>query len=202
MTTTKFDLQKFDGRINFGIWKVRLMAVLIQKNLKVVLDVKEKRPLRMEEQEWNDIDQKALSTIQLSITDDVLQEVISKTTTVELLNKLESLYMKKTVANSLGAFKKLYMLSMHKGTSIRTYISEFTSLVMDLKNMDEMFSDEQQAMMLLCFLPPSYKNFRETLIYGRESLVIDAVKSALLSRKQMEYDSGRNDPAAGLFVRG
>jgi len=37
---------------------------------------KEKGPLKMEEQEWNDIDQKALSTIQLSITDDVLQEVI------------------------------------------------------------------------------------------------------------------------------
>jgi len=36
----------------------------------------------MEEQEWNDIDQKALFTIQLSITDDVLQEVISETTTV------------------------------------------------------------------------------------------------------------------------
>ena len=58
------------------------MAVLVQQNLKAALDVKEKWPLRMEEQEWNDIDQKALFTIQLSITDDVLQEVISETTTV------------------------------------------------------------------------------------------------------------------------
>jgi len=156
MATTKFDLQKFDGRINFGIWKVRLIVVLVQQNLKATLDVKEKIPLRMEEQEWNDIDQEALSIIQLSTTDDVLQEVISHTTTVELLNKLEPLYMKKTLANRLRALQKLYMLCMHEGTSITTYISEFTSLVMDLKNMDEMFSDEQQAMMLLCSLPPSY----------------------------------------------
>jgi len=48
MVTTKnlifknFDLQKFDGRINFGIWKVCLMAVLVQQNLKAALDVKEK----------------------------------------------------------------------------------------------------------------------------------------------------------------
>jgi len=63
---------------------------------------------------------------------------------------------------------------------------------MDLKNMDEMFSNKQQAMMLLCSLPPSYKKFRKTLIYGRESLAIDAVKSALLSREQMEHDSVRN----------
>jgi len=109
--------------------------------------------------------------------------------------------MKKTVANCLGALQKLYMLRIHEGTSIRTYISEFTSLVMDLKNMDEMFSDEQQGMMLLCSLPPSYKKFWETLIYGHESLAIDAVKLALLSREQMEHDSGRNDPATGLFAR-
>jgi len=82
--------------------------------------VKEKRPLKMEEQEWNDIDQKALSTIQLSITDDVLQEVISETTSVKLLNKLESLYMKKTVANRLGALQKLYMLRIHR----RRYIHQ------------------------------------------------------------------------------
>ena len=110
--------------------------------------------------------------------------------------------MKKMVANRLGALQKLYMLRMHKGTSIKTYISEFTSLVMDLKNMDEMFSDEQQAMMLLCSFTPFYKNFWETLIYGRESLVIDAVKLALLNREQMEHDSRRNDPAVGLFARG
>jgi len=43
MATTKFDLQQFDGHINFGIWKVRLMAVLVQQNLKATLDVKRKR---------------------------------------------------------------------------------------------------------------------------------------------------------------
>jgi len=26
MATTKFDLQQFDGHINFGIWKVSLMV--------------------------------------------------------------------------------------------------------------------------------------------------------------------------------
>jgi len=60
--------------------------------------------------------------------------------------------------------------------------------------MDEMFFDEQQAMMLLCYLPSSYKNFRETLIYGHESLAINIVKSTLLSREEMEHDNGRKDP--------
>ena len=95
------------------------------------------------------------------------------------------------------------MLRMAKGMSIRSHIAEFTSLVIDLKNMDETFSSEQQAMMLLCSLPPSYKHFRETLIYGRESLKIDDVKSSLLSCEKMEHDSDdHNDAASGLVARG
>ena len=180
-----------------------MMAVLTNQNLKVALDGRDKKPATMKDSEWEEADQKALSTIQLSITDDVLQEVLSEKTAASLWNKLESLYLKKTVANRLGVLQRLYMLRMAEGTSIRTHISEFTSLIMDLKNMDETFSSEQQAMMLLCSLPPSYKHFRETLIYGRERLDIDEVKSALMSREKMEHDNSRHDdPAAGLFARG
>ena len=111
--------------------------------------------------------------------------------------------MKKMMADRLGVLQCLYTLCMDEGTSIRSYISEFTSLVMELKNIDETFLSEQQAMMLLCSLPPSYKYFRETLIYRCERLDIDEVKSSLLSREKMEYDSsGRDDPVAGLYVKG
>ncbi|KAJ1390749.1 Retrovirus-related Pol polyprotein from transposon TNT 1-94 [Sesbania bispinosa] len=70
MATTKFDIQQFDG-----MWKVRMMAVLTQRNLKVATSGKEKMPATMKDSEWDEIDEKALSTIQLCITDDVLQEV-------------------------------------------------------------------------------------------------------------------------------
>ena len=73
--------------------------------------------------------------------------------------------MKKTIANRLGVLQRLYMLHTAEGTSIRTHIYEFTSLIINLKNMDETFSSKQQTIMLLCSLPPSYKHFRETFIY-------------------------------------
>ena len=73
---------------------------------------------------------------------------------------------------------------------------------MDLKNIDETFSSEQQVMMLLCCLPPSYKHFQETLIYGHDHLDIYKVKSALMSYEKMEHDNGgHNDPTACLFAR-
>jgi hypothetical protein len=32
-TAMKFDIEKFDGRINFGLWKVQVKDVLIQSRL-------------------------------------------------------------------------------------------------------------------------------------------------------------------------
>ena len=110
--------------------------------------------------------QKALSIIQMCITNDVLQEVLSEKTAESLWTKLESLYLTKTIVDRLDILQHLFMLRMPEGTPIRSHIVEFTSLITDLKNIDEIFSSEQQAMMLLCSLPPSYKHFCEMLIYG------------------------------------
>ena len=81
-----------------------------------------------------------------------------------LWTKLESLCIKKTVANHLGVLQRLYILLIAEGTSTRIHIFEFTSLIMDLKNMDKTFSSEQQAMILLCSLLTYYKHFRETYL--------------------------------------
>ena len=72
MAMTKFDIQQFDGHINFEMWKVRMMVVLTQQNMKITLDGKDKKPVTMKNSEWEEADKKAPSTIQLSITDDVL----------------------------------------------------------------------------------------------------------------------------------
>ncbi|MFQ6667978.1 hypothetical protein Gotur_033817 [Gossypium turneri] len=41
-------------------------------------------------------------------------------------------------------------------------------------------------MLLLCSLPPSYKSFRETLIYGKDKLLFEDVKGHLLSRYKLD----------------
>ena len=48
--------------------------------------------------------------------------------------------------------------------------------------------DKNQALLLLCFLPSSYKKFRETLLYGRESIMMDVVKADLFSKELMDRE--------------
>ncbi|MBA0879124.1 hypothetical protein Goshw_021568 [Gossypium schwendimanii] len=45
-------------------------------------------------------------------------------------------------------------------------------------------------MLLLCFLPLSYKSFRETLIYGRDKLSFENVKGHLLNRDKLDNEFG------------
>ena len=51
MSSMKFDIQQFDGHINFGMWKVRMLAILTQQGVKVALEGKEKKPAIMKDSE-------------------------------------------------------------------------------------------------------------------------------------------------------
>ncbi|MBA0653568.1 hypothetical protein Goklo_020728, partial [Gossypium klotzschianum] len=58
------------------------------------------------------------------------------------------------------------------------------------KNVEVHIDDEDQAKLLLCSLPPSYKSFKETLIYGKDKLSFEDVKGHLLSRDKLDNEFG------------
>ena len=70
MTATRFEIEKFDGETNFNLWQVRIMAILVQNGLKKV--VTGKKPENLNQTEWEDLDEKALSAIQLCLANTVL----------------------------------------------------------------------------------------------------------------------------------
>ncbi|GJT25022.1 retrovirus-related pol polyprotein from transposon TNT 1-94 [Tanacetum coccineum] len=81
------------------------------------------------------------------------------------------------------------------------HIDEFNKLIGDLTNIDVDIDDEDQALMLLTSLPPSYNNFVETLLYGRESLTLEDVLSSL-SSQELKKRADAKDHGDGLYVRG
>ncbi|GJT83996.1 retrovirus-related pol polyprotein from transposon TNT 1-94 [Tanacetum coccineum] len=90
---------------------------------------------------------------------------------------------------------------MHSGKKLSEHIYEFNKLIDDLANIDVDINEEDQALMLLTSLPPSYDNFVETLHYGRESLTLEDVLSSLNSRELKKRTNAKDD-GDGLYVRG
>ncbi|KAG8489413.1 hypothetical protein CXB51_017856 [Gossypium anomalum] len=186
MATTRFEIEKFDGETNFNLWQVRMMAILVQSSLKKV--VTGKKPENLNKTEWEKLDEKALSAIQLCLVNTVLQKVLMEKTSSSLWKRLETLYATKSLVNRLVLKQRLFTFRMNEGELLRDHISQFITLLNDLNNVEDHIDDEDQAMLLLCSLPPSYKSFRETLIYGRDKLSFEDVKGHLLSRDKLDNE--------------
>ncbi|MBA0664274.1 hypothetical protein Goklo_004312 [Gossypium klotzschianum] len=61
MATSRFKIEMFDSETNFNLWQVWMMEILAQTGLKKV--VIGKKPENPNQTEWEEIDEKALSTI-------------------------------------------------------------------------------------------------------------------------------------------
>ncbi|GKD22696.1 hypothetical protein Tco_1224399 [Tanacetum coccineum] len=92
---------------------------------------------------------------------------------------------------------------MSPGTKLGDHIDEFNKLILDLANSDIEIEDEDEALMLLTSFPSSYENFMETLLYGRESLVMEDVLWTLNLRELKKRTEGvKEETDDVLYVRG
>jgi hypothetical protein len=108
----------------------------------------------MADDKWEDFDEKALSALQLSLSHDVLREIMNAKSAAELWKKLEELYMTKSLANKLRLKERLYIIRMAEDTSIESHLNEFNSICVDLERMDVKIDDEDKAILLVVLLPP------------------------------------------------
>ena len=70
----------------------------------------EKKPSKMDDDEWNNIDFCAKATIIICLSNEVLYNVMNEETTASLWYRLECLYMTKSLSNKLFMKKQLYSL--------------------------------------------------------------------------------------------
>ncbi|GJZ09320.1 retrovirus-related pol polyprotein from transposon TNT 1-94 [Tanacetum coccineum] len=199
ITGAKFDIEKFDGTGDFGLWMIKMRALLIQHGCKAALEV---LPTDMEAQTKDELNKKAHSALILCLGNKVLREVTEETTAAGVWSKLETLYMTNSLDNKLYLKKKLYTFYMPAGRKISEHIDEFNKIVLDLANIEVKFEDEDLALLLLTSLPASYEHFVDTLLYGREALTLEDAMATLNSKKIKERSKTKGDDGEGLYVKG
>ena len=74
MSAIKFDFHKFNGVINFSSWQIKMNTILTRSGLKKALLGRKKKPQDKKEETWQELNKKALTAIQLCLTDEVLDE--------------------------------------------------------------------------------------------------------------------------------
>nr|GEV80959.1 retrovirus-related Pol polyprotein from transposon TNT 1-94 [Tanacetum cinerariifolium] len=194
MTGAKFDIKKFDRTGDFGLWRIKMRALLIQHGCEAAPEV---LPVDMKAE----INKKAHSVVILCLGNKVLREVTGKMTTVGVCSKLETLYMAMSLANKLYLKKKLYTFYMPARQKIFEHIDEFNKIALDLANIEVKFEDEDLALLLLTSLPESYGYFVDTLLYGRKALTLKDVMSTLnLKENKERFKAGGSGDHASPFT--
>jgi len=157
----------------------------------------------MTDDQWEELDEKALSSIQLCLSKEVLREVVNETTVAKLWLKLETLYMTKNLANKLRLKERIYTIRMVEGTPIQSNLDEFNSIILDLENIDVKIDDEDKVVLLVVSLPSTYEHFKEIMLYGNNNILyFEDVKSNLLSKEKFDLEVHFVDKGEGLSARG
>ena len=76
--------------------------------------------------------------------DDVLLNIIGEKSAASPWNKLESLYMTKSVTNIIYLNRQLYGMRMKEGTKIADHLNVFNILIFQLISMDVKIDDEDK----------------------------------------------------------
>ncbi|XP_075075837.1 retrovirus-related Pol polyprotein from transposon TNT 1-94-like isoform X2 [Nicotiana tabacum] len=203
MSSMKFEIDRFNGRNNFNIWKIQMMALLRREGSIHAIDGK--YPTDISAPDKEKIEGDALSAIQLSLAPNVLCEVSTGTeeTAKQLWEKLEGLYQDRSVTTRMLLQRRLHTFKMGSGTSLQDHLDAFNKLVMDLQIAGIKREEETLACALLFSLTSGYRDIENSMMYSKELIKLEQVRQALNSsdvRRHIEGD--RDDQASGLFVRG
>jgi len=95
----------------------------------------------------------------------------------------------KSIENLLHLKMRLYRFQLKKKISIGDHINNYTKLLTDLANVDEVIKDEDKALNFLSSLPDEkYETFILTLINDKKSLSYSDVSIAIVNHEVRRKD--------------
>ena len=166
MQSAKFEIENFNGKNNFEIWKVKMHDLLVQQGMVKTLLGKAKQPASITDEDQDEMDARALSSIRLCLADDVQFNIVLEKTIVSLWTKLESLYMTKSLTKRIYLKRQLYSLQMKEGTKVADHLNTFNTLIVQLNSTEVKFEDEDKAITLLCLLFESWDNLVTSISFS------------------------------------
>lgn len=195
----KFELERFDGKGDFGLWKTKMKALLVQQKVAKALLDPSKLPQSLSDSEKEEMQEIAHSLIILHLADNVLRRVSKIEKADALWAKLDELYMPKTLTNKLYLKEQFLVFRMDSSKNLEENLDEYSRICTELENASETVSDDDQAVILLNSLPKSFKQVKAAIKYGRDKMSLDRILDAL-RLKDLELKKEKKESEA-FFVK-
>ena len=162
------------------------MKVVLRKNNCLVAIGK--RPMKITDNKWNEIDGNAIFYLHLALANGVLSSVAEKNTVKEIWDTLTKLYETKSLHNKIFLKKKLYTLRMAKSIMVADHINTLKTLFSQLTTLGHNIEENERAKFLLQSLPDSYGQLiiNPTNNNLMDSLVFNDVTASVLNKESRQ----------------
>lgn len=202
-------MKKFNGKNSFGLWQGDVKDLLVREDLLEALD---DQPLRFDAikalkgeersaaKSRKAMDVQAKWIIFNCLADNVYRRGMHIETEKSVWERLESMYIDRSLRNRLSLKMQLYRLRMKEGTRIMDHIHEFYRIVFELEFIGVEINDEDKAILLINSLPASCERLVELILMNvkEDNLTLDEVDRMLMEedKRQCFRDSCRTrDPS-------
>jgi gag-polypeptide of LTR copia-type len=227
MTSSKYGIVKFNGE-GYNIWRKRLDAILLEKDLEEVIGVernawvgknlvrkvmetggkyKEEDLKSILGEDYDNKQRRALGFINMCVSDSILLRIMAAKTGTEALKTLDDEFKKQGGINVMALLHKVARMDMEEGGDLEQYITEQDECLQLLSAHGHVVVELEQALFLLIGLPDSWATFRSNLYvkHGDTALTAAAVKGAMrteaMSRKMMKERDGKVAGETALMAK-
>ena len=160
-TTTKFEVEKFDEKSNVLLWKMQVTSLLMEEDIHKVLLGTEKKPSKMEDDKWNDIEFHAKTTIILCLSDEVFYNIMNKETIAGLWCDWRAFTWWR-VCRTSSSWRSNYIAFRWRKVRLFYNISILLVEFLEVK-----LEEEDKSCLLLPSLTSSYDHLATTIMYGK-----------------------------------
>jgi DNA (cytosine-5)-methyltransferase 1 len=92
-------MARFDGTVNFGLWKTRVKDLLTQQGIWRALD--KKKPVKVDDDKWEEMQVQACAMMRLCLADQIMYHVMDESSPKKIWDKLAEKFMSKTLTQKL-----------------------------------------------------------------------------------------------------
>ncbi|KAH6780538.1 ERV-F provirus ancestral Env polyprotein [Perilla frutescens var. hirtella] len=167
---------------------VKMKFVLIKEKVFKAVDLKYNE--KETDQKKSEMNEYALSSIMLNLSDSVLRKVCTIKSAKELWDKLDELYNLTSLSSRMFLLEKIFNYKLDLNNDMDANLDIFNKLVQDIKMFGDKHIDDYTAIALLNTIPEANNDVKSAIKYGRDNITFDTVVNGLKS-KEMELKHGR-----------
>lgn len=140
MGSSRIDIDKFDGKGDFNMWRKKMKAVLVHQKCAKALETDKEWLSMVTDSQKQEVLETAFSLLILNLADNVLRQVDEEDTAAKVWLKLESLYMNKSLSNKIYLKEQLFGFKMDSSKNLEDNLDDFKKITVSLANIDEKIS--------------------------------------------------------------